>query len=188
MRNIAQGRPRLRGETQILWTLFGDWLAAGAPGVLPETLRQMLGPVWRRLPLARQMLWALGPWMLVMLRARERGPAVNASVAARWGEEALRLRPFVTGEMSLEVAWLIEMLVWELGRLVWLAEGAPLPEEWDGWLEWLMRYWALAIALMRIGQLYDALSQEQDKAWAGRVLARAMRQVWSQAVGTARAA
>jgi hypothetical protein len=69
MRKMAQKHPLARGVARVRWTLFGDWLEAGAPGILPETLRLTLGPVWQQVPLARQMAWMLGPWMLALLRA-----------------------------------------------------------------------------------------------------------------------
>jgi hypothetical protein len=114
------------------------------------------------------------------LRERERSPAAIAAQEAQWGDEALRLRPFVMREMPAEAGWRVALLEGELRRLVWLAEVEPLPVQRDGWMECSTRYWAIAIGLMRIGQLYAAVSQEQGGAWAERMLARATRQVGSQ--------
>ena len=80
------------------------------------------------------------------------------------------------------------MLEAELRRLVRLAE-APENALWrQGWLAWEVRYWALAVCLARIGQLYASLEHRQEPEQAQRLFKGALARVWHQALATGRAA
>ncbi len=45
------------------WYISVVWPGSGLSGILPDELRQTLGPVRAMLPLARQVAEALGPWL-----------------------------------------------------------------------------------------------------------------------------
>ena len=56
------------------------------------------------------------------------------------------------------------------------------------WVAWEVRYWALAVSLARMGQLYAALEQRQGRENATETLIDALALAWSQATRAPRAA
>ncbi len=68
-----------------------------------------------------------------------------------------------------------------VGWLVGLPEGRE-PLRRQEWLAWEVRYWALAVSLARIGQLYAKLEQRQGREAATETLHAALRRTWSQAL------
>jgi len=183
----------MRGWSKTCWLMFGDWLGNGTPGLLPWMLLAALGPVWRRLPRARQSAEAVGPWLLSLLAAREQsGRAYRdwtaSSALADWGEDAWQARPLGTEEAEGGEAWLCWSLSAELQRLAWLVEA---PFAWlkrAGWPEAQVRYWALVASLARLGQVYAALARQQGEARASQMLAAAAEQVWRAATSDAQVA
>ena len=199
------------------WRVYQVWLGSGVSGILPDELRLTLGPVWALLPLARQVAVALGPWLGALLAARQRqGMAALTDVSERWLvqvlEEETQARP-IEGQgtrssagaratnasesagaqhpqalAAVGASWLKWMLEAELRRLVRLVE-APEDALWrQGWLAWEVRYWALAVCLARIGQLYAALEQRQEPGQALRLFKGALARVWQQALAAGQAA
>jgi hypothetical protein len=173
--------------------VYVAWLGSGVSGIRPEEVRRTVGPVWALLPLARQVAQALGPWLAALLAARQgRGLAALSAedeqeVAEVFAEET-RLRPFERQEAWRSDAWLGWLLVGELRRLAQLAEAPEATMRRPGWLAWEVRYWALAVSLVRIGQVYGALEQREGVEAAQGIFKGALARVWRQAVQTERAA
>jgi len=176
----------MRGWSKACWLSFGDWLAGGAPGMLPWMLLAALGPVWLLLPRARQGAEALGPWLLALLAARERAgrscreATVNGQ-DARWCEQAWQARPFTQAEAQHEASWLQWGLEAELLRLVWLVEAPCAWLKRDGWPESQARYWALVVSLARVGHIYAVLARRLGRERATQMLEEAVEQVWQRA-------
>jgi hypothetical protein len=157
------------------WRVYLVWLGSGMSGISPDELRLTLGPVRRFVPLARQVAGALGPWLGALLLARQRHgmPALDLRQRALAGASA--------GGRNGGAAhpWLGQSVPPKLAEIAarggTAAAGAGLaeaPEDalWrSGWLAWEVRYWALAVCLARIGQLYTALEQRQKPAQAQRL-------------------
>ncbi len=173
------------------WHIYVVWLGVGVSGIRPDELRQMLGPVRRFVPLARQVAVALGPWLAALLAARqERGLADGSSEAdgALPEPRQTRARPFEPRALRGSAGWLKWLLEAELRRLVWLAEAPEERMQRPDWLTWEVRYWALAVCLARIGQLYAALEQKQEPEAAQRLFKGALARVWYQALQAGQAA
>lgn len=157
------------------WCGFVAWLGSGVSGVSPFTLRATLGPVWCRLPLARQVAGALGPWLVERLKERQRRawsqpPTEASQMERRLVEADLQVRPFALCVLRPDLGWLQETLLAEFARLTRVITAPTCLLERPGWLAWEKRCWALVIILARIGQLYSALEHCQGSATARRVL------------------
>lgn len=172
------------------WRVFVVWLGVGVSGILPNELRQMLGPVRAMLPLARRVAEALGPWLAALLAERQRQGLTGEE--RRWLTGALeqetRARPLERGADRRSAGWLKWMLEAELRRLVRLAEAPEQAMRRRGWLAWEVRYWALAVSLARIGQLYAALERKREPEQAERLFKGALALVWHQALRAERTA
>ncbi len=170
--------------SRIRWLLFLVWLRSDCSGMLPGILHVTLGPVERLLHLARQVAAAVDHWLLALLVERQHGqPAAGISHRAAHRVDALQeewSRPFLAGEVRLDWPWLKGRLEAELLRLVRLTI-APSPAfAWPGWLEWEVRYWALAMCLARLGQLYGMLERWQGREPAQDLLEEVARLIWQQ--------
>lgn len=144
------------------WQSFGDWLNAGAPGILPWLLFLALGPVWALVPLAQQAAEALGPWLLALLEARQRANLALPDDADTLHQD-IQARPFTRAQAQRERAtWAQWRLEAELLRLVRLVEAPTTLLHRSGWSEWEVRYWALVITLARIGQLHAVLARQPE--------------------------
>ncbi len=165
----------------IRWRLFVAWLSAG---LLPAPLCCALEPVAQVLPLARQNAAAVSSWLLALLAERRRRPAAPA---LSLDGAVLPLRPLEAGEVQPHVPWLLRELKAELVRLVALAvaPGPALAYCQPGWLEWEARYWALAVTLARLGQLYHSLERQQGSQPAQRLLAEVAGHVGQQVLEAA---
>ncbi len=162
------------------WQSFGDWLNAGAPGILPWTLFLALGPVWRVVPLAQQVAAALDPWLLSLLEARQRA---GLTFSNEWTviQQDIQARPLTRAQAKRERAsWAQWRLEAELLRLVRLAEAPTALLHRSGWPEWEVRYWALVITLARIGQLHALLALQPESQPIPHLLAAA-EAVWQRA-------
>jgi hypothetical protein len=165
------------------WRSFGDWLEGGTPGGLPVTLRLWLGPVWCFVPQARQVAVALDPWLVALLEARQR-----AGLAGQGAWEVLQrdleARPLTRREAAqIGTAWAGWRLEAEFLRLVRLVEA---PTDWfsrSGSPEWEVRYWALVIALARVGQHYAVLACQPEGNPAERLRACA-EMLWQHATAS----
>ncbi len=177
----------MSGTSKACWLAFTDWLEAGAPGVPPATLRLAYGgSVWRLLPLARQSAAAVGPWLLALLAARQRAGLVGlagieaapaGSEASTWLASDLQARPLGAAEQERQVGWAQWALEAELLRVIRLVEASSATLPRPGWLAWETRYWALAVSLARLGQLYAELAQRVEGDPSDRWLLAAER-VW----------
>jgi hypothetical protein len=173
------------------WRVYVVWLGVGVSGIRPEELRQTLGQVRAFLPLARQVAVALGPWLAALLAARQEHGLAAGTFAAEHGLPGLRetrARPFEGQATRGSAGWLKWLLEAELRRLVWLAEAPEERVQRLDWLTWEVRYWALAVCLARIGQLYGALEQKHEPEQAQRLFKGALALVWHQALHDEQAA
>lgn len=162
------------------WIGFVAWLGGGVSGVLPFTLQATLGPVWRLLPLARQVADTLGPWLRALLEERQRRawslPRTAASPSEQHEVEVdVRVRPLTIAEIQDVIPLLPEMVRAEFARLSRLTGAPTLLFSQPNWLAWEVRYWALVICLARLGQLYFLLERSQGSATARRVWEEAAR-------------
>ncbi len=163
------------------WLSFLDWLGAGAPGALYPMLFFSLGPVWRLLPLARQSVEALGPWLLALLEARQQA---DLPFSVEWGviQQDLQTRPLTWTESDHErSAWERWRLEAELLRLVRLVEAPMWQFARPGWSQWEVRYWALVITLARIGQRYAVLARQPGITDPAERLLSSAEAVWQRA-------
>ncbi len=183
----------MQGVFLARWRIYVVWLGSAVSGIRPDELWLTLGPVWALLPLARQVAKALDPWLAALLTARQqRGRAALAAeemqelmaVAA----EETRQRPFERQASQRSAAWLKWLLAAELGRLVRLAEAPEAAMQRPGWLAWEVRYWALAVSLARIGQLYGALEERAGLEQAQHLCKSALALVWRQVMRADQAA
>ncbi len=175
--------------SRIRWLLFVAWLDSGLAGMLPTLLCLTPGLVRRLLSLARQVAAAVGPWLFALLTEYQQRQARGAKVSKRspaitLREEDLRQQPFAAGELRQEPSWLQQMAEAELARLFRLTAAARLTSR-PGWLEWETRYWALAVSLVRLGQLYAALEHEQGSLPAGHLLEEGAARIWNQTLDIA---
>jgi hypothetical protein len=172
------------------WLSFLVWLGSGVSGISPFTLRLTLGPILALLPLARQVAREVSPWLLALLAERQRlglvlAVRLNQEEADALAEDSSQ-QPYRRREAQRSPRWLGWLLTGELlrlARLVEAPEGALARREW---LAWEVRYWALAVSLARIGQLYAELARRLGREAATRALEEALALAWSRA--TARAA
>ncbi|HEY7355036.1 MAG TPA: hypothetical protein VH590_01175 [Ktedonobacterales bacterium] len=174
------------------WRVYVVWLSSGVSGILPDELRLTLGPVRASLPLARQVAETLGPWLAALLLARQQRGLPPLAAEDDWRlvgalPEESPERPFERRALRRSAGWLKWLLEAELRRLVRLAEAPEPTLRRRGWLAWEVRYWALAVSLARIGQLYAALEQKQPEQ-AERLFKGALALVWHQALHAGRAA
>jgi hypothetical protein len=175
------------------WRVYVVWLGVGVSGILPDELWLTVGPVWRFLPLAWQVAEALGPWLAALLVAREQRGLAPLTVEEDWRlvgalPEESPERPFERGALRRSGGWLRWLLEAELRRLVRLAEAPEETMRRPGWLAWEVRYWALAVSLARIGQLYAALERKHPHEQAERLFKGALAVVWHQALQAGQAA
>lgn len=144
------------------------------------------------LPLARQVAGSLGPWLLALLAERERlGLARWAVGSAEQGAEVLAdidQQPCTRQEAQRGGRWLRWLLEAELLRLARLLEAPAAMMRRREWLGWEVRYWALAVSLACVGQLYAALERRQGREAATQTLEAALALAWWQATVAARAA
>ena len=163
----------------IRWHAVVGWLRCGFSGITPAILWQQCGPVGLALPLARQVAEAIGPWLLSILEERQRwgGPALG--VAA----DEVRLRLWAADDVSQEASWLVSALAADLWRLVRLVGVLHLPAR-TGWLDWEVRYWALTVTLVRLGQLYPLLERGQGSQAAQQTLLDLAAQVRRRALAS----
>ncbi len=94
--------------------------------------------------------------------------------------EAWQARPYEAEELRSDPPWLQDHLATELTRLVQLTSTPALAARQPGWLEWEQRYWALAVCLVRLGQLYAALERAQGSLPAQRQLEATATHIWQQ--------
>jgi hypothetical protein len=175
----------MRVAFQERWRVYLVWLGSGVSGILPDELRLTLGPVWRFVPLARQVAEALFPWLAALLLARQgQGLAPLAGTL----EEETRTRPLEEEATRRGAGWLKWLLEAELRRLVRLVEAPEEAMRRPDWLPWEVRYWALAVCLARIGQLYGALGRGSDAEQAQRLFKGALALVWHQMLRAEQAA
>ncbi len=162
------------------WLSFLDWLEAGTTGTPPFTLWLALGPVWRLVPLARQVAQALSPWLLDLLETRQQAgltPCDDWEVL----QQDLEMRPLTRAEAQRErPAWAAWRLETELLRLIRVVEAPMSSFSRSGWLAWQVRYWALVITLARISQRYALLARQGEADAEERLLACA-ETVWQRA-------
>jgi hypothetical protein len=199
------------------WHVYVVWLGSGVSGILPDELRLTLGPVRRFLPLARQVAETLGPWLAALILARQqRGLPPLAAEDDWWLAGALEDEPperpferralrrgtgaratngseraktrFLQAPAAVGAGWLKWLLEAELRRLVRLAEAPEETLRRPGWLAWEVRYWALAVSLARIGQLYAALARKRPPEQAEQLFKGALALVWHQALRAGQAA
>jgi hypothetical protein len=166
--------PTIRPTPAVYWLAFLDWLSSGAGGILPFTLSATLGPIWRLLPLARHVAQHLSSWLLERSRAEAQpaeavDPALARQIAADIAE-----RPLTLAEVCPDLDWLSDLLAADLARLPRLLTAPSECFCGYGWLEWIVRCWALVITLARIGQAYSALETLHSPEVA--------RQVWWQQI------
>ena len=161
----------------IRWRAVVSWLRCGCSGILPATLWQQFGPVGWALPLARQVAEAVGPWLRSVLEARQRwgGPALVVVA------DEVRLRLWAAEDVEPAPAWLASALAADLWRLVRLVGALHLPAR-TGWLDWEVRYWALAVTLARLGQVYHLLERAQGRQAAQQIMLDLAGQVRQQAL------
>ena len=161
----------------IRWRAVVSWLRCGFSGLTPATLWQQCGPVGLALPLARQVAEAVGPWLLVLLEERQRlgGPALLVAT------DEVRLRLWAAEDVSQEPCWLAGALAADLWRLIRLVGALRLPGRTD-WLEWEVRYWAVAVTLARLGQMYRLLEQAQGSQVAQQTMLDLAAQVRRRAL------
>ena len=164
----------------IRWRAVVSWLRCGFSGITPAILWQQCGPVGWALPLARQVAEAVGPWLLSLLEERQRRQSAALVVAA----DEVRLRLWSAEDVQHEPSWLAGALAADLWRLVRLVGTLHLPTRTD-WLEWEVRYWALAVTLARLGQVYGVLERVQGSQAAQQTLLDLAAQVRQQALGLA---
>jgi hypothetical protein len=130
-------------STKECWLSFLTWLNGGALGILPGTLRLTLGPIWRLLPLARQVAEAISPWLLARLAERRRlsSPAagIDQALSRRLAAD-LDTRPLRIVDVRPDLSWLGRKLEVELARLIRLIEAPHDLVTRPGWLPWLARY------------------------------------------------
>ncbi len=173
--------------SRIRWLLFVAWLGSGVSGIWPETVQRLFGPVERLLPLARQVAAAVGPWLLALLDVQRQAsevPEAGGAPLLRVAKGDSQQRLFAAGELQRESSELEEALEAELARLVRLTAAAYVPA-CPGWLAWEVRYWALAVCLVRLGQLYAALEQAQGSLAAQRALTGVAARIWQRACAVA---
>jgi hypothetical protein len=168
------------------WEDFVNWLNAGFLGPIPTP--HLSEPRWQRLPsaLVCQMARDANTWLLTVLAERQQrgltwneatdGPLLVGQVQA-WLIEA--------SEAVLQASWLSCRIEEEMRRLIRLLEapdrafqvftgGAPWGQPWE------QRWWALAIGLVRISQLYAALEQVSSETAATTYLRAAAARVRQQ--------
>ncbi len=168
------------------WEDFCNWLDAGFLGPIPPY--DPLTQAWLRLPLApvRQMAQNATTWLLTVLAERQQrgltwqeasdGPPLAAHLAARLIEAS---------EALLQVDWLVYQVEQEMRQFIRLLEAPDRVFHVSGGgrlvgQPWEWRWWALAIGLARVCQLYAALGQvsggrqavEEMRAAAARVRQR----------------
>ncbi len=175
----------MQASSQERWRSFLVWLSASVSGVDSLTLRQTLGPVAALLPLVRQIAGQIGPWLLALLQERQRlGLALTAADAranaARLARDSAR-QLYRCGEARRKPCWLGWLLGAELVRLTRLAEAPETALLRRDWLPWEVRYWALAVCLARLGQLYGELARRQGREAATQALEEALACAWDEA-------
>ncbi len=175
------------------WSCFVVWLDSGISGIHPRTLRLTLGPVAALLPLARQVAGSLNGWLLALLAERaRRGLALRPGAQDLPEAEALAedccQQPYRRQEAERSAAWMRWLLEAELLRLARLAEAPEEALRRPDWLAWEVRYWALAVSLARLGQLYAALARREGRAAATEMLYEALARAWSRATAASPAA
>ncbi len=169
------------------WRVYMVWLGSGVSGILPNELRLTLGPVRALLPLARQVAETLAPWLAALLEARQRA---GLAFSNEWTviQSDLEAWPLTRAQTRrVRASWAQWWLEAELRRLIRLAEAPEALMRRRGWLPWEVRYWALAVSLARIGQVYAALEQRQPEE-AERLFKNALARVWRQALRAGQAA
>jgi hypothetical protein len=174
------------------WLGFLVWMRSGVSGIHPLTLRQTLGPIAGRLPQARQVAGSLNRWLLAVLAERQRlGLVVTAGDEQEEADllaEDSTQQPYRWREMEQQERWLRWRLVAEVLRLVRLAEAPEEALRRPDWLAWEVRYWAQAVSLARIAQLYAALEGRQGREGATSALEEALALARRQATSAAKAA
>jgi hypothetical protein len=176
-------------SSQERWRLFLVWLGVGVSGIHPWTLRLTLGPIAALLPLARQVAREVGPWLLAVLAERQRLGLTLTAAGAR--PEAGRLEResaqqlYRCREARRNPRWLGWRLAAEFVRLMRLAEAPETALVRRDWLPWEVRYWALAVSLARLGQLYAELARRQGRDAATLALEAALAQAWAEATAPA---
>lgn len=151
--------PMFRPTPAVYWLSFLDWLNCGVWGVLPFTLYATLGPIWRLLPLARHVAQAIGPRLLDRSRAASLPTETDDPALARQIAADLAARPLTHAEICPDLAWLSGLLAADLTRLSRLLAAPCECFCGYGWLEWIVRDWALVITLARIGQVQLTLER-----------------------------
>ena len=73
----------------------------------------------------------------------------------------------------------------EFVRLTRLAEAPEAAFTRQDWLAWEVRYWALAVSLARIGQLYAELARRQGRERATLALEKALGDAWAEVTSSA---
>ncbi|HEY7348991.1 MAG TPA: hypothetical protein VH599_11830 [Ktedonobacterales bacterium] len=168
------------------WVAFVDWLSSGGvSGVLPETLRRTVGPVWLWLPLARRAAEAIGPWLLALLAERQRTGRNVLTPEAEWEGAGLlaadaEMRPLSRREAGRALAWVGWLVEAELARVVRLVEAPERRLRRVGWLAEEVRAWALVVSLARLGQVYAVLERRQGREAAECAWAGGAERVWRQ--------
>jgi hypothetical protein len=174
----------MQAPSQERWRSFLVWLGTGVSGIPPFTLRLTLGPVAALLPLVRQIAREVGPWLLALLQERQRlGLALaagDASTAAMLECDSAQ-QLYRCGEARRNPRWLGWLLGAELARLARLAEAPESALLRLDWLTWEVRYWALAVCLARLGQLYAELARRQGHEAATQALEEALARAWHEA-------
>ena len=168
------------------WPLFLAWLGSNVSGIHPFTLGFTLGPIIVLLPVARQVASEITLWLLALLAERQRlGLAPRAPcppALTRTLDRDSRQQPCRRQEAQYNPRWLGWLLVAEFLRLARLAEAPETAFYRRDWLAWEVRYWALAVSLARIGQLYAALARRQGSEAAMLALETVLAVAWSQAL------
>ena len=173
----------------IRWLCFTAWLHVDlirplpVPGLPPQQ--------WKHLPLeaVRQMAEAAGPWLLLVLAARQRrGLGWSEATDAPLLAADLAARPCEAGEVPRQEGWLLWKLEGEVSRLVRLTEAPERLLPMGAEMSSEVRYRALAIALMRVYRLYAALAERQEQSAAEAHLCAAAARVRQRLTDTAPAA
>lgn len=169
-----------------LWALFLAWLEGAASGVSPAWQREAFGALAPQVkPRARQIAPRVAPWLLEILERRRRqrmrgldtctsgGSPVGAGPGLR-AEDAL-MAPLTEAELASandRKGWALDQKLWRLLRLL---EADAWAVQRPGWPTWEVRYWQVAVALLRLGQRYGALERAKGDLEAQRIYQAAAR-------------
>jgi hypothetical protein len=154
------------------WRSFINWLGF-------DIHSKNQGPLRFLLPVARQTAWVVSPWLESLLAERERR-GLAWSVGRDQSQLAidLQVQPLQKSDAERDVFWLIWLLEGDFGRLARLAEAPDDLMRRTGWTPRQVRYWALAVALARLGLGYQVLVRRVGAGSAQQAWEAAAKRAW----------